>query len=99
MGEWEGMPAVVTELEEAVDELAQTERWIKGSSGLVVSLQDEAYNFKTFDAQVMLKEAATRGETARVRALLEAGVPLLPIAAPKPKAAGAANIARSMERK
>jgi hypothetical protein len=29
VGQWEGMPAVVVELEDAVDELAQTSRWIK----------------------------------------------------------------------
>jgi hypothetical protein len=29
VGQWEGMPAVIKELEDAVDELAQTRRWIK----------------------------------------------------------------------
>jgi ankyrin repeat protein len=85
VGQEVGMPAAIKDLEDSVDELAETKRWIKGEASLVQTLQDESYNFKTFDAQVILKEAATRGEIATVQALLEAGVPLQPIAAPKPK--------------
>ncbi len=85
VGEWEGMPAVVTELEDAVDALARTERWINGSDGLVEQLQAEKFDLHTFQAQVMLKQAASRGATETVRELLEAGVPLDPLPAPKPK--------------
>ena len=84
-GEQEGMPGVVTELEEAVDEVAGTDRWIAGGDGLVPALKAEGYAFKSYEAQVMLKEAAQRGETETVRELLEAGVPLKPYPAPKPK--------------
>ncbi len=84
VGSWVGMPAVVTELEDEVDSFARTERWIKGDDGLVSALQAEKYNFRTFPAQVMLKEAATRGQTGTVQDLLEAGVPLTPLPAPKP---------------
>jgi ankyrin repeat protein len=84
MGSWEGMPAAVTELEEAVDTFARTERWIKGSDGLVGSLKNEKLDFRTFDAQVMLKEAATRGQASTVGELLAAGVPLESVPAPKP---------------
>ncbi len=85
VGSWVGMPAVITELEEEVDRFARTERWIEGREGLVALLGAEKYNFKSFEAQVMLKEAATRGATATVQDLLEAGVPLVPLPAPKPK--------------
>jgi len=85
VGSWEGMPAVITELEEEVDTFGRTERWIDGKDGLVGALQAEKFNFKSFEAQVMLKEAASRGTTATVRDLLEAGVPLVPLPAPKPK--------------
>jgi ankyrin repeat protein len=85
VGSWEGMPAVITELEEEVDTFARTERWIDGSDGLVGTLQAEKFNFKSFEAQVMLKEAASRGTTSTVQELLEAGVPLVPLQAPKPK--------------
>src|SRR5215471_1559913 len=79
-----GMPAVITELEDAVDSLAHTERWIGGSDGLVKALQLEGYNFQSFEAQLLLKQATTQGQTATVRELLAAGVPLKPLPAPKP---------------
>ena len=84
VGAWEGMPAVVSELEEEVDKLARTERWISGADGLVPALRKEKFNFHTFEAQVMLKQAASRGETSTVQALVDAGVPLDPLPAPKP---------------
>lgn len=83
MGSWVGMPLVITELEKKVDALGQTERWINGAEGLVQTLQDEKFGFKSFRAQVMLKEAARKGKAATVRELLEAGVPLVPLPAPK----------------
>jgi hypothetical protein len=61
VGSWEGMPAVITELEDEVDTFGRTERWIEGRDGLVRALQAEKFNFKAFEAQVMLKEAASRG--------------------------------------
>jgi ankyrin repeat protein len=85
VGSWVGMPAVISELENEVDEFARTGRWIKGTDGLVDALQAEKFNFKSYDARVMLKEAAQRGEWDTVEDLLEAGVPLKPISAPKPK--------------
>ena len=85
VGEWVGMPAVVSELEENVDEIARTERWIEGKEGLVAALKAEKFSFATFSAQVMLKEAASRGEVATMKEFLAAGVPLRPLAAPKPK--------------
>jgi ankyrin repeat protein len=84
VGSWEGMPAVITELEDEVDTFGRTQRWIDGSDGLVQTLQAEKFNFQTLEAQVMLKEAASRGKNATVREFLEAGVPLEPLPAPKP---------------
>ena len=84
VGSWVGMPAVITELENAVDTFAHTERWIDGSDGLVEALRGENFNFQSFEAQLMLKEAASRGSTETVRKLLKVGVPLEPLPAPKP---------------
>jgi len=84
VGEWQGMPAVITDLEQDVDAFARTERWIEGSEGLVSALQDERFNFRTFEAQEMLRAAATRGKVSTVRELLAAGVPLDPLPAPRP---------------
>jgi ankyrin repeat protein len=85
VGSWVGMPAIISELEDAVDEFAHTGRWIGGDDGLVEALQAEKFRFQSFDAQVMLKEAAMRGKSETVRGLLEAGVPLEQLPAPKPK--------------
>jgi ankyrin repeat protein len=85
VGSWVGMPAIITELEDEVDAFARTERWIDGSDGLGEALQAEKFNFKSFEAQVMLKEAASRGRTASLHGLLESGVPLVPLPAPKAK--------------
>lgn len=85
MGAWVGMPAVVSELEDAVDSFAQTDRWIKGGDGLADVLKEEKFDFKSYDAQVMLKEAAKRGDANSVRDLLDAGVPLQPYPAPPVK--------------
>lgn len=85
VGSWVGMPQVISNLEEEVDAFARTERWVEGNGGLVPALQAEGYNFNTFSAQVILKEAAFRGQTGTLRDLIAAGVPLEPIQAPKPK--------------
>ena len=79
VGEWEGMPAVISELEQQVDEFAETGRWISGSDGLVHALQAERFNFQSLDAQTLLKEAANRGQAETVRELVAAGVPLDPL--------------------
>lgn len=84
VGQWVGMPAVVVDLENEVDDVAETKRWVEGDNGLVQALQAEHYDFRTFDAQVLLKEAASRGKTDLVHRLLEAGVPLQRLPAPKP---------------
>lgn len=90
VGQWVGMPAVIDELENAVDELARTDRWVKGTEGMVEALQAERFDFGTLGAQHMLKEAATRGATGTVRELLGAGVPLDPIKPPQLEEPGTA---------
>jgi len=85
VGSWVGMPQIITELEDDVDELAETGRWIRGEDGLVAALQAEKYDFKTFAAQAMLKAVSEKGDVETVRDLLEGGVPLKPFPAPKAK--------------
>jgi ankyrin repeat protein len=84
-GQWDGMPAVITDLEEAVDDFARTSRWTEGADGLVDLLKTEKYNFHTLEAQIVLKRAAAYGQTATVQQLLAAGVPLQPLPTPKQK--------------
>lgn len=83
VGEWKGMPAVISDLEEQVDELTKSSRWIEGSEGLVQALQAERFNFQSLEAQTILKEAASRGQAETVRELVGAGVPLDPLPVPK----------------
>jgi hypothetical protein len=83
VGEWEGMPAIITELEDEVDKFANTQRWIDGSDGLVQALRAEKFNFKTLEAQDMVKTSAGRGKGGTVKEFLEAGVPLDPLPAPQ----------------
>lgn len=78
------MPAVITELEERVDTLARTQRWIEGDEGLVQALKTEKFDFQTFVAQTMLKAAAVHNQTGTVQQFLQAGVPLKPLPPPKP---------------
>lgn len=83
MGSWIGMPQAISELEDDVDNFAQTKRWIEGTEDLTGALKAEGFNFNSYDAQVILKEAATRGQTRTVQELLDAGVPLKPRPAPQ----------------
>jgi ankyrin repeat protein len=85
VGQWVGMPSVVKDLEDEVDQVANTERWVNGDEGLVQVLEAEKFNFETFEAQVLLKGVASRGQIATVKELLLAGVSLKPLPAPKPK--------------
>jgi hypothetical protein len=84
VGSWVGMPAIISELEQQVDDFARTQRWINAADGLVDSLRTERFNFQAYPAQLMLKEASQRGAAETVRELLEVGVPLQPLPAPKP---------------
>ncbi|MGF7179024.1 ankyrin repeat domain-containing protein [Tunturiibacter psychrotolerans] len=81
-GQWVGMPSVIVELEDEVDAVAHTDRWIGGGDGLVAALRAEKFDFTSYDAQVILYETAARGQTTTVRELLAAGVPLKPLPAP-----------------
>ncbi len=83
VGSWEGMPAVITELEDAVDALARSDRWIEGSEGLVAALNAEKFNFHSAEAETMMKEAANRGKTATVKEFIADGVPPDPFAPPQ----------------
>lgn len=79
VGEWVGMPAVITELEDQVDELAHSNLWIEGDKGLVGALKAENFNFDSFEAQAMLKDSANRGRIDTVVDFLREGVPVKPL--------------------
>jgi len=84
VGSWVGMPAIITELEDEVDAVADTPRWIEGADGLVQALTAEGFDFHSSQAQSILKLASDRGQTSTVQQLLKAGVSLEPLPIPKP---------------
>lgn len=72
-----GMPLAAADLEEAIDRVAGTERWVKGGPGLVAWLEQDGFDFRSTQAA----ELAVNGETERadettVLALLDRGAPL-----------------------
>lgn len=74
VGDEIGMPESISDLEEAVDKLAGTDRWIHGES-LMETLRAEGYNFNSFEAQSIAKLAAMRGKKQLFQDLLAAGIP------------------------
>lgn len=79
-----GMPRSMTQLEDAVDTLAQTDRWVRGNGGTVVLLKQQRFDF-TSQAGADLVQSAIRlaqsslgrnDPTDLVRAALASGVRL-----------------------
>lgn len=76
MGLQIGMPAAVEQLENMIDDLSGSERWIKGNSDTITALRDEHWDFKSKAAAETLVRVADRGSDDLVRDLVLAGVPL-----------------------
>jgi ankyrin repeat protein len=81
VGAWVGMPAVIEELEDEVDRVSESARWVSGADGLVEALKGEGFDFHSPDAQLILKRAAFHKEATTVRELIRAGVPIEPLPA------------------
>ncbi|MGZ8998802.1 MAG: DUF6438 domain-containing protein [Allosphingosinicella sp.] len=71
LGRHVGMPAVVTGLEEEVDRVAGTARWIRGDRGTVAVLAAERFDFSSPAAAKMLFWAIADGDERFVLGLLE----------------------------
>ncbi|WP_423142061.1 DUF6438 domain-containing protein [Parablastomonas sp. CN1-191] len=79
-----GMPDSVRQLEDAVDELAQTRRWISGDAATIASLKAEHFDFRTpaaaqlVGAAIALRPASdeTVGVTTLIRQAIDAGLNL-----------------------
>jgi hypothetical protein len=79
------MPAIVTRLEDAVDELAGSSRWIKGNAGTVELLKSEKFDFKSKAAAELVEIAMLfyqnspedrKDISAFILAMVEAGLAL-----------------------
>ncbi|MEN7538332.1 DUF6438 domain-containing protein [Aurantiacibacter flavus] len=58
VGEEVGMPPVVTQLQEAVDQAAGSARWVDGAEGLVEWLEENNFNFNSDAARSLALEGA-----------------------------------------
>lgn len=73
-----GMPAVVTELQDAVDAAAGTARWVHGTEETLAALAEEGFDFRS-PAAAALALAATQREAASDEfflGMIGAGLPL-----------------------
>lgn len=59
VGERVGMPASITFLEDAVDELAGTRRWTRGNAETVAMLKAQGFDFGSKDAAMLIQSAIT----------------------------------------
>jgi TonB family protein len=57
VGKEVGMPASVTALEDAVDEVAGTDRWVRGNAQTVALLKAQGFNFRSRDAAELVQSA------------------------------------------
>ena len=77
VGDEVGMPAVVTELQQAVDLAAGTARWVEGADGLVEWLDAEGFDYTSSTARAVVLEGAIQDATDRtIIAMIGRGVDL-----------------------
>jgi ankyrin repeat protein len=70
------MPAIVTELEDAVDRAADSARWVTSSPGTVAAMRQAGIAMTSSQAAHILRAAVAAGDVVTVRALLAAGTPV-----------------------
>jgi ankyrin repeat protein len=74
VGEELGMPEAVTELEQTIDQVAGTIKWINGNGETVTALEKEGWDFKSEEAAKTMARAALKGSAEFVQDLLKEGV-------------------------
>lgn len=73
VGDEAGMPQAVTDLEETIDRIAGTVKWVRGNEDTVPSLKKEGWDFKSPEAAQVMARAAEDGSSRLVSDLLAAG--------------------------
>lgn len=75
----DGLPWGIHELEGAVDEAADTSRWVKGKGDLLAELGQEKWNFaaESADNLKIYRDAIGRGDGPLIQAFLKAHAPAL----------------------
>jgi hypothetical protein len=75
VGQWVGMPAAITQLEDAVDQAADSARWVTASSQTLLAMRDAGISASSREANQILRRAVFYGKPEATRELLAAGVP------------------------
>ncbi len=75
VGQWVGMPAAITHLEDAVDQAADSARWVTASSQTLQAMRDAGISPSSKEANQILHRAVFYGKPDATRELLAAGVP------------------------
>jgi ankyrin repeat protein len=68
-----GMPQAASNLELAIDRVADTAKWVRGNADTVASLKKEGWDFKSVEAAKTMARAAQEGSADFVRDLLQEG--------------------------
>lgn len=76
VGTWVGMPTLVSELEDAVDNAAGTDRWVSAGTGTLAAMQEAGIAPNSKQAGEILVYAVEEGKWEAVRSLLDEGAPV-----------------------
>jgi Domain of unknown function (DUF6438) len=76
VGAWVGMPALVSELEDAVDDSATTDQWVSAGPGTLAAMKEAGIASNSDRAGEILVHAVQEGKWGAVRSLLVAGAPV-----------------------
>lgn len=74
-GVYVGMPRAVRELQNLVDDIAQTERFVKGNDETIPFLEAQGFDFQSKSAQEILLRASSRSPESLLIALLDKDIP------------------------
>jgi Domain of unknown function (DUF6438) len=77
IGREAGMPAAVTALEDAIDKVAGTSRWIDGTPDVIPLLQAEGFRFDSLIGLDLMTKAVERGDIPTMERLHALGAPLV----------------------
>jgi Domain of unknown function (DUF6438) len=75
VGAWVGMPAAVTELEDAVDQAADSARWVRSSPGTLAAMQQAGIAINSAQSAQILRTSVLSGDLVTTRSLISAAVP------------------------
>jgi len=78
VGTWRGLPEIARQLENSIDELAGTEKWVKGNSQTGPALLAEGWNFQadTKENRALFANVAARGSQALIQLCInQSGLP------------------------